>query len=290
MGGLVSARHFSASDAQRVQKIWPDGKVPGSKGTSSDDDPELYVFLPACSTAGGCGVVVIPGGGYSGVCMEWEGFDPATWLVEKGLAAFVLRYRVGPTYKHPSMLHDGQRALRWVRQNASALNLDKSRIGVWGFSAGGHLASLMATKSETPGPLGDETDSESSRPDFCILTYPIITMADPFTHERSRGFLFGNSDTSEASATPQRLIEELSSDKWVNRSTPPSFVVHGRPDNIVPCQNSELFYVACMNNNVPCELHLYDSGGHGFAMAGNQPYMSDVRYWTLQLEAWLKEK
>jgi acetyl esterase/lipase len=231
--------------------------------------------------ATGMAVVLFPGGGYSSLETNTEGMQPARWLNARGISAFVVKYRLGARYKHPAMLHDAQRAVRWVRNNAGRLGLDKNRIGVWGFSAGGHLASTVATRYAEPGLAGDEIDRESARPDFCILAYPVITMTEPHTHKWSRQMSLGSA------SPPALVVDDLSSEKHVTRQTPPTFIFHCRPDKIVSYHNSELFNAACERLGVKSEIHLCNAGDHGVGLAQN--WRGDVRDWTNHLDGWLQK-
>src|SRR5215472_652892 len=183
---------FAADNEPKVELLWPKG-APGAAGTEERDKPSLTVYLPPADKATGTAVVVCPGGGYGGLAVGHEGKEPAEWLNRHGIAAFVLRYRLGPRYHHPAPLQDAQRALRIVRSRAKEWHLDPQRIGIWGFSAGGHLASTAATHFDDGKPDADDRiERVSCRPDFAILCYPVITMRPPFTHGGSRRNLLGD--------------------------------------------------------------------------------------------------
>ncbi|MGH7226200.1 MAG: alpha/beta hydrolase, partial [Gemmataceae bacterium] len=182
----------AADDTPKVELLWSKG-APGAVGTEERDKPSLTIYLPPGDKASGAAVIVCPGGGYGGLALGHEGKEPAEWLNRHGIAAFVLRYRLGPRYRHPAPMQDAQRAMRLVRSRTKEWNLDPKRIGIWGFSAGGHLASTIAThfddgKSDADDPI----DRASCRPDFVILCYPVITLKPPFTHGGSRRNLLGD--------------------------------------------------------------------------------------------------
>ena len=211
----------------KVELLWPTG-APGAVGTEERDKPSLTIYLPPADKANGSAVVVCPGGGYGGLAVGHEGKDPAEWLNRHGIAAFVLRYRLGPRYHHPAPMQDAQRSMRIVRSGAKEWNLDPKRIGIWGFSAGGHLASTAATHFDEGKPDADDPiERVSCRPDFAILIYPVITMTDPYTHKGSRRNLLGDNPNA-------KLMAELSSEKQVTAKTPPAFLVHTSEDRAVP--------------------------------------------------------
>ncbi|SDL43416.1 Acetyl esterase/lipase [Catalinimonas alkaloidigena] len=280
--------------------LWPDG-APGAKGYEAKDQPNLTVFLPPADRATGAAVVVCPGGGYHHLAMEKEGFHVAEWLNSLGVAAFVLKYRLGSDeaggYRHPAMLQDAQRAIRTVRRRAKEYSIDPKRVGIMGFSAGGHLAATAGTHYDAGNAdAKDRIERLSSRPDFMVLIYPVITLEQSFTHAGSRHYLLG--DHPEAS-----LVHSLSNETQVDSLTPPAFLVHANDDQSVPPQNSVYFYLALKEAGVSAELHLYDHGGHGFGMADGASYSTGqtlndpmLHSWTrrcadwLQHQGWLGEK
>merc|ERR1719343_34250 len=178
------------------------------------------------------------------------------------------------------MIHDGLRAVRWVRHHADKYGLDESKIGVWGFSAGGHLASSIANHFGIAGEVKDDVDRESARPSFCILAYPVITMQYPYAHDGTRQNLLGSSPSTES-------VQEYSNEMQVTDSTPPCFLMASRDDNIVSVENTILFDEALRQNGVPSEMHLYDFGGHGAGLASGWP--EPFRSWTAHLYAWLAQ-
>lgn len=260
--------------------LWPEG-APEAKGSAEIDQPTVTVFLPDEKKSTGTGVVVLPGGGYSHLAMDHEGYKVARWLNEIGIAAFVVKYRLGERYRHPVQLGDAQRAIRLVRSKAQSWGLDTDKIGILGFSAGGHLASTAGTHFGEGKPNAqDPVDQQSSRPDFMILIYPVITMQSDYTHQGSRYHLLGENPNPE-------LVELLSNEKQITDKTPPAFIVHGSNDAGVPVQNSVQFYLALQEFNIPAEMHLFEDGPHGFGLAPDDPELS---HWTTLCERWMKSR
>jgi len=258
--------------------LWETG-APGALGDGDVDKPALRIYLPDKAKAAGTGIVVCPGGGYGHLALGHEGQQIAEWLNSRGVAAFVLRYRLGPRYHHPAPLQDVQRALRYVRRNASEFGVAPDRIGVWGFSAGGHLASTAGTHFDAGDPkAADPIDQVSCRPDFMILAYPVISFATEYVHSGSRTNLLGSSPDP-------RLVENLSNEKMVTPQTPPTFLFHTNADKGVPAENSVFFYLALRKAGVPAEMHIYERGQHGVGLAPNDPTLST---WAGRLEDWLK--
>jgi acetyl esterase/lipase len=277
---LLLALTVSAAGADRpaVEWLWPKG-APGAVGNEAADRPSLTVFLPPAEKATGAAVVICPGGGYGVVVDTYEGREPAEWLNKRGVAAFVLRYRVAPRYHHPAPLQDVQRALRLVRARAKEWGVDPQRLGVWGFSAGGHLASTAATHfDDGKADADDPIDRAGCRPDFAILCYPVITMEPPYTHGGSRQNLLGK-------APDPKLVEDLSNERRVTTKTPPAFLFHTGEDTAVPAENSVRFYLALRQAGVPAELHVYEKGRHGVGLALSDPVLSS---WPDRLAAWLE--
>ncbi|HTU18749.1 MAG TPA: alpha/beta hydrolase [Gemmataceae bacterium] len=270
----------AAADQPKVELLWPKG-APGALGTEDRDKPSLTIYLPLADKANGAAVVVCPGGGYGGLAVGHEGKEPAEWLNRQGIAAFVLRYRLGSRYHHPVPMQDAQRALRIVRSRAKEWNLDPKRIGIWGFSAGGHLASTIATHFDDGKPDADDPiERVSCRPDFAILCYPVITMRPPYTHGGSRRNLLGDKPD-------EALVESLCNDKQVTEKTPPTFLFHTNEDKAVPAENSILFYQALRKKKVPAELHIYEKGPHGVGLGAGR---GAVSAWPEQLAGWLKTR
>jgi acetyl esterase/lipase len=280
-GYSVSFGQEKSQTTQRVDLLWPDG-APDAKGDSDGDKPTLTIFLPDKDKAVGSAVLICPGGGYQHVTMDYEGCEVAQWLNSLGIAGFVLNYRHnGVGYHYPAPLQDAQRAIRTIRYNAKDWGIDPDRIGILGFSAGGHLASTAGTHfNENSYPQRDPIDKLSPRPDFMILIYPVISMTAPYGHVGSRTNLLGENPD-------EKLAESLSSEKQVTPQTPPTFLVHGSDDTAVPVENSVLFYLALKKAAVPAELHIYEHGQHGFGLnRGKGP----VSNWPQQCANWLKAR
>jgi acetyl esterase/lipase len=264
--------------------LWPDG-APGALGKEPKDIPTLTAFFPPPEMAAGAGMVVCPGGGYAGLAPH-EGEAYALWLNQQGIAAFVLKYRLGSSgYRHPRMLQDAARAMRLVRFHAAEWKLDPKRLGIIGSSAGGHLASTLLTHFDA-GQTGaaDPIDRVSSRPDLGVLCYAVITMGDD-THRGSRENLLGKD------ASPE-LIKELSNQLHVSQETPPCFLFHTYDDAAVPVENSLEFAAALRRARVPFELHIYEHGAHGLGLGTNSPLAdaAQMHPWTRECQRWLKEQ
>lgn len=265
---------------RKIVLLWPeDPGAPGAKGNTPADRPTLTITLPTGAGKNRSAVVICPGGGYGNLAVLHEGAQIADWLKERGICAFMLRYRHAPGYQHPIPLGDAARAVRWVRAHAEEYGVAKDRIGIWGFSAGGHLASTLATHFDEGNPeAGDPIDRQSCRPDFAILCYPVITLKEPFVHRGSRRNLLGES------ADPA-LVESLSNETQVTERTPPTFLMHTWEDSPVPPENSILFYSALRKAKVPAELHIYEKGPHGVGLAQKDPVLSS---WPERLADWLR--
>ncbi len=256
--------------------LWPQG-APGAKGETAADRPEIHIHRPKQDVAVGAAVVICPGGGYGGVMMSYEGHDVARWLNTFGVTGIVLRYRIAPRYRHPAPLQDVQRAVRWVRSRARDLEIDPARIGVLGFSAGGHLAATAGTLFE-PGKADadDPIERVSSRPDFLVLAYPVITLLPPSAHMGSRYNLLGKDASDDAARA-------MSPETRVTRETPPTFLFHTSTDRVVSPENSVLFYRALLEAGVPAELHVYRDGPHGVGLDRHP----STRGWPEQCRQWL---
>lgn len=257
--------------------LWPKG-APDSKGNTELDKSTLTIFLPEETEATGTGVVVFPGGGYSHLAMEKEGYKVANWFNKRGVAAFVVKYRLGKRYQHPSQLQDAQRAIRMVKNKSEEWNVDPGKLGIMGFSAGGHLASTAGTHFEqSNSDADDEISRLSSRPDFMILIYPVITMQMDYTHQGSRNHLLGDNPESD-------LVTYLSNELQVTDQTPPTFIIHSSNDTVVPVENSLQFYKSLRDYNVSAEMHVFEDGPHGFGLAEDFPQLSG---WPDLLHTWL---
>jgi acetyl esterase/lipase len=274
---LMVFASWAASAEPRTELLWPDG-APGAKGDEVKDKPTLIIYLP--DKPSGAGIVICPGGGYGGLAIDHEGHQIARWLNENGIAGFICDYRHrGKGYGHPAPLQDAQRAIRMVRSGAKSFGVDPSKIGIIGFSAGGHLCSTAVTHFDN-GEAGskDAVMRVSSRPDFGILCYPVIAFDQPYTHKGSQRNLLGEN------ASPD-LIATLSNEQQVKDDTPPCFLWHTEEDKAVPPQNSLVFYQALLTHKIPAELHIYEQGPHGLGLAKNRPGASA---WPAACIAWLK--
>ncbi len=277
---LVASLGQAAAQEPKTELLWPDG-APGAVGNEDADRPTLSIYLPLPENAVRTGVVVCPGGAYRTLAMDHEGRQIAQWLNSLGVAAFVLKYRLGPRYHHPAPLQDAQRAIRTVRLRAREFGIAPDRTGIWGFSAGGHLASTAGTHFDAGQPeAADPVERISSRPDFLILAYPVISLATEHVHRGSRTNLLGENPD------PQ-LLELLSNEKQVTPQTPPTFLFHTTADQGVPPENSILFYLALRKAGVPAEMHIYERGKHGVGLAPSDPVLST---WAGRLADWLKTR
>jgi acetyl esterase/lipase len=276
--GAVCCSPLSAADEPATILLWPDG-APGKVGNEDADKPLLWYYPAPKDKACGTAVVVCPGGGYGALAVDHEGTQVARWFNSFGVSAFVLKYRLAPRYRHPAPMDDVQRALQSVRSNAAKYEIAPHRIGVMGFSAGGHLASTAATKhldAQVDSP--DPVRRVSSRPDFAVLCYPVITMSESWGHGGSRNNLLGKD-------APPELAELMSSDKQVSERTPPTFLFHTAEDSGVPVENSLSFYTAMRKHKIPGEMHVYQFGPHGVGLAPGDPALST---WKERLHDWLR--
>lgn len=267
-----------SQDVHTPVALWPKG-APGAAGKAEADIPTVAVYLPSANPTH-TAVIVAPGGGYEHLAMDHEGLQVAQWLNAHGVAALVLKYRLGPAYHHPIELQDAQRAIRYARANAGGMDVQPDHIGMCGFSAGGHLAATAGTKFDGGNAsAADPIDRVSSRPDFLVLAYPVISMEDGVTHAGSQKNLLG--DTPDAA-----LKSLLSADEQVTARTPPTFLFSTTDDAVVPVANSVLFYQALVKNHVQAEIHIYRHGQHGLGLAQADP---EVSGWTDLLYHWMHE-
>jgi acetyl esterase/lipase len=293
---IISTLALLTSYAQpTVIKLWPQG-VPNSIANSHYEerivkswgrdcyanitDPEIQIYPAPKAKATGTAVVICPGGGYVRIAYTHEGNDVAAWFNEHGITAVILKYRLpsDSIMKDPSIgpLQDAQQAIRMVRRRASEWNIDPDKIGIMGFSAGGHLASTLSTHFNDE--VYETNDTTSSRPDFSILIYPVISMINLVTHMGSRINLLGeNPDTS--------TIVRFSNELQVTKETPPTFLVHSENDGAVPVSNSVNYFYALQKNNIPAELHIYQTGGHGYGLGIGG---STENHWPEACLNWLK--
>jgi acetyl esterase/lipase len=257
--------------------LWPDG-APGAVGEEDADQPAVRIYQPEAGRTGAA-IVVCPGGGYGVLAMDHEGHQVARWLNTIGVTAVVLKYRLGPRYRHPAPLSDVQRAIRYVRAHAADLGVAAERVGVMGFSAGGHLASTVSTHFDAGRADSDDAvERQSCRPDFSVLAYPVISFTADFSHRGSARNLLGENPDPE-------LLASLSNETRVTAETPPTFLFHTGEDKGVPVQNSLVYYRALVEHGVPAELHVYQNGPHGVGLAPGDPVLST---WKERLAAWLK--
>lgn len=291
--GLFLIGILCSVQAQEVVNLW-DAEIPGSKTTTEYSEeqimegnqlvgvnrviePQITVFK--AEKPSGAAVIICPGGGYGHLAIDKEGFKIAQWFNTKGITAFVLKYRLPSDLimedKTIGPLQDAQRAIRLVRENAEEYGIDTAKVGIMGFSAGGHLASSLSTHYkdnvyETDGTI-------SARPNFSILLYPVISMQDGITHQGSRENLLGKNPSAAE-------VKRFSNEKQITPKTPPTFLVHAADDEVVPVKNSIDYFTALNQNNVSVEMHIYEKGGHGFGL-GTAPTNN---VWPEALTLWLK--
>lgn len=276
---------IAAEPSTNAFPLWEKG-APAATGATDKDIPTLTPFFAKPEIATGAAMVICPGGGYGGLASH-EGKDYALWLNDHGVTCFVLKYRLGSAgYRHPTMLQDVSRAVRFVRANAEKWKLDPKRIGVMGSSAGGHLASTLLTHFDAGhAEAADAIDQQSSRPDLGILCYPVITMGEN-THAGSKKNLLGDNPS------PQ-VVKLLSNELQVTKDTPPCFLYHSVEDTVVPVENSIAFASALRAAGVPFDLHIYEKGAHGcgLGMKVYAPYEPEKLHpWTKDCLFWLKQR
>ncbi|MGB6742807.1 MAG: alpha/beta hydrolase [Terracidiphilus sp.] len=261
----------------QVEYLWPNG-APGAVGTEEQDKPRLEIFSgfgPGLHTA----VIVCPGGGYLHLAYEKEGTRIAEWLNLRGITAFVLTYRLAPRYHYPAPILDGYRSVRWVRSQAQQYNIDPDRIGMWGFSAGGHLVGIVGTHfDDGNSQAADPIDRMSDRPDFVISSYGGLSLQEGIAKPHAMGALLGDNPSPE-------LVEDMSPDKHVTARTPPYFLYATTTDQSVPVLSSVAFYTALVRAGVPAEMHIFQQGPHGTALGQAYPALSA---WPELLENWLR--
>ena len=271
---LIGIAH---SEEPSATILWPDG-APGAMGETDADKPALFFHPARKETATGACVIVCPGGGYRALMMSYEGHDVARWLNSIGVSAAVLRSRLAPKYQHPAPMLDVQRAVRYVRANAETYGIDPKRIGVMGFSAGGHLAGTASVHFDKGTPdAEDPVERVSSRPDFSMLVYAVISMMDGVTHSGSRANLLGENAS-------QGLIEKMSLEKQVTKHTPPVFLFHTGGDTVVKPEHSLLYYSAMRKVEGSAELHIYRTGNHGVGLDRNE----STKSWPSLLHDWMR--
>ncbi len=274
----------SAADLTRVSEdLWPGG-VPGATHSGEGDVPQL-IITKVESNVPSAAVVILPGGGYHGHAMGHEGHEFAAWFHSMGITSAICTYRLrgkgndGKGYGHPAPMHDAQRAIQTLRARAKELNIDPDRIGVIGFSAGGHLASTVSTHfANVNATSADKIEHVSSRPSFSILCYGVLSLGKPYTHSGSQRNLLGENPDP-------KLLASLDNPTQVTSETPPTFLFHTAEDAAVPVENSLQYYRACVEHKVPVEMHLFFKGNHGLGLAKSTP---GANQWPGLCENWLK--
>jgi acetyl esterase/lipase len=278
----VAFGHMERDRSAETQTIllW-EGGAPGALAQGDEDKPSITVYRPWGPNVSGTSVIVAPGGSYGFLADNHEGRQVANWFNAMGVTAFVLKYRLGPRYHHPIELGDAQRAIRLVRSRAREFEVSPDRIGMMGFSAGGHLASTAETHFDSGNPgAADPVDHSSSRPDFVILGYPVITFEAPYAHSGSVKNLLGENPDP-------KLIQELSNELHVTPQTPPTFLFTTSEDKVVPAENSVNFYLALHKAGVPAELHVFEKGPHGVGLDLGSPTLAE---WPVLLANWLRDR
>jgi acetyl esterase/lipase len=256
--------------------LWPEG-APMAAGNEDADRPSITLYR--ARQPNGTAIVVAPGGSYTNLATNHEGRQVANLLNAAGITAFVLKYRLGPRYRHPVELGDAQRAIRMVRARAAEFGLNADRIGMLGFSAGGHLTATAGTRFDWGKPdASDPIERVSSRPDFLVLAYPVISFDPAIAHAGSVRNLLG--DKPDATQ-----LEDLSADRQVSAQTPPTFLFHTDADTGVVPENSVRFYLALRRAKVPAEMHIFEKGPHGVGLAMNDPALGA---WSSLLTTWLR--
>lgn len=276
---LLASPVWSQVEMTKAISLWQNG-APGALGTNDSDIPTVTPYLPHPTNATGAAMVICPGGAYVGLAPH-EGHDYALFLAQHGITCFVLKYRLGSNgYRHPAMLDDATRAMRWVRAHADQYRIDKHRVGIMGSSAGGHLASTVMTHYDAGDKnAADVIEQQNSRPDVGILCYPVITMGK-FTSEFTREKLLGEKPSG-------KLVEELSNELQVTTNTPPCFLWTVFEDKGVPIENTLQFATALQANNIQFELHLYEKGAHGIGLNDKPPF-AHPHQWVSDCLTWLK--
>jgi acetyl esterase/lipase len=274
------------ANAQEIVELYP-GAIPNSKNTGKKETfnsgmfrgvtkPTLEVYLPEKEKATGTAMIIVPGGGYSVVVYQGEGVSTAKQFAKNGIAAFVLKYRLPDDSimvdKAIGPLQDAQQAIKLVRENASKWGVDVNKVGIIGFSAGGHLASTAATHFEKP--VIENANNTNLRPDFQVVVYPVISMQDSLTHRDSRNNLLGKNPARE-------LVNQYSNELQVTNNTPPTYITHAADDKTVDVDNSIAYFENLRHHNVDVEMHIYPKGGHGFIF--RQPD------WIEPLLSWMKK-
>ena len=284
---FLSTSLVLSANAQRAdsmtERLWAD-LPPGSTHRGDGDVPKL-IITKVESESPTAAVVILPGGGYNGHAMDHEGYQFAQWFKSLGVTSAICTYRLrgkgndGKGYGHPAPMMDAQRAIQTLRARSKELNIDPNRVGVIGFSAGGHLCSTVSTHFAAPDALSEDPVARvSSHPDFSILCYPVVAFGKSYTHKGSQRNLIGSNPSTE-------LLESLSNERQVSKETPPTFLFHTAADTVVPPQNSIDYYLACLESGVPAEMHVFPKGRHGLGLAQKLP---GAAQWPELCENWLR--
>ena len=264
----------------KVINLYP-GTPPDAKGSGPTDIPRLY-YYPATGTSAHAAVIVMPGGGYNHLVNEKEGGVEARWLASRGVAAFVLQYRIAP-YRFPVPMNDGQRAIRYVRSHAADFGIEPNKIGIWGFSAGGHLAGYLSTAPDTPpASPSDDIDKANAHPDFAIFSYARLSLDPSIPRTGNMEPLLGDNPSPED-------LKETSAVEHVTPKTSPAFLYSTTGDQTVNSMNATAYYDALKRAGVPAELHIFELGPHGTGMGQNLPGLSELAIWPLLLEQWMQQ-
>jgi len=290
----LSAASLQSMAQTEIINLWPEGKVPNFKTSSVEEKsvtdangilrisgvtvPTITAYIAPKEKATGAAVMICPGGGYGILAASHEGSDFAKWFNERGISAFVLKYRLpnekAMTHQHEVPLMDAMQAMKLIRQHAGKWNIDLNKIGVMGFSAGGHLAATLSTHYN----MGEKA-SEEAKPNFSMLIYPVISLSPELAHGGSRDNLLGPEKSEE-------LIKYYSNEMQVSAKTPPAFLVHAMDDGAVPVENSIEYYLALKKLKIPAEMHLYPVGGHGYGFRTEGK--GSLANWPAAMEGWLK--
>jgi acetyl esterase/lipase len=265
----------------RVIPLWPTS-APLSKGTAAGDVPKLY-YYPATGPGVRSAVIVLPGGGYTHVVIEKEGAVEGKWLAAHGVSAFVLQYRLAPWYKYPVPMMDGSRAVRYVRSHAAEFGVDPAKIGVWGFSAGGHLAGYLATEpAEHDRSSSDAVERVTAHPDFAIFSYARLSMDEAIPRPNNMESLIGDNPSPE-------MLDRISFARHVTKDTSPSFIYSTTGDQTVNSLSSTAYYDALKRAGVQVELHIFELGPHGTGMGQNLKGLPELEVWPILLQHWMQQ-
>lgn len=282
---LLALAQLAQAQSPKIY-LWKDGEVPLAQGKEEEDKPSITPYFAPKDKATGAAVLICPGGGYVTLATDHEGDSVAKYFNNLGITAFVLRYRLGTwdhkKYQHPAQKLDAARAMRYIRSNAKAWNINANKIGIMGFSAGGHLASMIGTGFDGGDKKAkDPIEKVTNKPNFMILVYPVITMTTKYAFSFGRGVLLGDNACKDQ-------VDSISTELQVTTLTPPTFLMHANDDDVAP-ENSILFYMALRANKVPAELHIYEKGGHGYGL-GDPKKDAIIATWPARLTDWLKNQ